>query len=192
MHEGHPSSHPREWKKSFGRRKYSHARGTWEKASQPAQRAEPRSVSFQFPAASSPMGFLRSPSDPPPTAGVVSPYASSTTFQFILSCWLARFTPNFLSSKEFLSLSLSLSFFLCLPLYVSLYLDTPSLSLPLFHTFVLRAKPSPHLQSPFRFRSSPVLINKVSVSPPFLPRLADAFADGGVVTRSFCVFRTYL
>ena len=109
MHEGHPSSHPREWKKSFGRRKYSHARGTWEKASQPAQRAEPRSVSFQFPAASSPMGFLRSPSDPPPTAGVVSPYASSTTFQFILSCWLARFTPNFLSSKEFLSLSLSLS-----------------------------------------------------------------------------------
>lgn len=61
-HEGYLSSHPRERKKSLGWGKCSRRwrvvpqRGTQRKpARQPA--GEPRSVSFQFPAASSPMGF---------------------------------------------------------------------------------------------------------------------------------------
>lgn len=51
---------------------------------------EPRSVSFQFPGAPFSMGSS-------PSLSSTSPYylPPSTTFQFILSCWLARFTTKF-------------------------------------------------------------------------------------------------
>lgn len=51
---------------------------------------EPRSVSFQFPGAPFSMGSSPSLSSTPPHHP-----PPSTTFQFILSCWLARFTTKF-------------------------------------------------------------------------------------------------
>lgn len=78
---------------------------------------EPRFVSFQFPGApssigSSPSLSSSSPYHPPP----------STTFQFILSCWLARFTTKFPLARR----SSLHTLYLPLPLFCPLSYSAPS------------------------------------------------------------------
>lgn len=114
---------------------------------------EPRSVSFQFPGASSSISsnpprtfFLPLPSRPPP----------STTFQFILSYWLARFTTKFPLAR----LSSLCTLYLPLPLFSSsLSLSSrPLSSLDIWSSFLISS-------SFFRFNISPFTASNIYSGP---------------------------
>lgn len=115
-HEGEDDSH---LSFRFYRTKKNHSVGentvgTYRALRNMDKAIEPRSVSFQFPGAPSSMGSS-------PSLSSTSPYhpPPSTTFQFILSCWLARFTTKFPLARRSSLHTLYLSPFAILSLFYS-------------------------------------------------------------------------
>jgi hypothetical protein len=89
---------------------------------------EPRFVSFQFPGAPFSMGS--NPSLPRRRLPVPYRPPPSTTFQFILSCWLARFTTKFPLARR----SCLRTLYLLLPLFCPL--SPPEYLILLPHIFI--------------------------------------------------------